>query len=97
MTSCGADGKTCEMAMAKDSPNFAVKAKRLLLPFEGTDLMIYKRADLIILDDQGGRLVARNNGLLVTGRIGVLIEAKERGFMGISFFHSSLCGPCNST
>ena len=53
MTSCGADGKTYEMAMAKDSPNFAVKAKRLLLPFEGTDLMIY---------------------------------------MGISFFHSFLCG-----
>ena len=41
MTSCGADGKTYEMTMAKDSPNFAVTTKRLLVPFKGTDLMIY--------------------------------------------------------
>ena len=41
MTSCGADGKTYEMTMAKDSPNFAVTTKRVLLPFKGTDLMIY--------------------------------------------------------
>ena len=41
MTSCGADGKTYEMTMAKDSPNFAVTKKRVLLPFKGTDLMIY--------------------------------------------------------
>lgn len=41
MTSCGADGKTYEMTMAKDSPNFAITKKRVLLPFKGTDLMIY--------------------------------------------------------
>ena len=41
MTSCGADGKTYEMTMAKDSPNFTVTKKRVLLPFKGTDLMIY--------------------------------------------------------
>jgi hypothetical protein len=36
-------------------------------------------ADLVILDDQQGRLVSRVKGLSVTGTIGVLIEAKERG------------------
>ena len=29
------------MDMAKGSPNFMVSRKRILLPFEGTDLMIY--------------------------------------------------------
>jgi len=41
MTSCSVDGKTYEMTMAKDSPNFTVTKKRVLLPFKGTDLMIY--------------------------------------------------------
>jgi predicted nucleic acid-binding protein len=38
-------------------------------------------ADLVILDDLPGRLAARGKGLLVTGTLGVLIEAKERGFI----------------
>ena len=41
MTCCGADGKPYQMTMAKDSPNFAVSKKRILLPYKGTDLMIY--------------------------------------------------------
>ena len=41
MTCCGADGKTYEMTMAKDSPDFSVRKKRVLLPFKGTDLTIY--------------------------------------------------------
>ncbi len=41
MTSCGEDGNSYEMTMAKDSPDFSVKKKRVLLPFPGTDLMIY--------------------------------------------------------
>jgi hypothetical protein len=41
MTSSGKDGNTYEMTMAKDSPNFSVKKKRVLLPFPGTDLMIH--------------------------------------------------------
>jgi hypothetical protein len=41
MTSCGEDGNTYEMTMAKDSPDFSVTKKRVLLPFKGTDLMIY--------------------------------------------------------
>ncbi len=41
MTCCGTDGKTYEMTMAKDSPDFTVRKKRVLLPFKGTDLTIY--------------------------------------------------------
>lgn len=41
MTCSGADGKTYEMTMAKDSPDFAVRKKRVLLPFRGTELMIH--------------------------------------------------------
>lgn len=48
---------------------------------EAIALALDEGADLVILDDKGGRLVARNKGLLVTGTIGVLIEAKERGFI----------------
>jgi predicted nucleic acid-binding protein len=48
---------------------------------EAIALALGVKADLVILDDQGGRLVARDKGLSVTGTIGVLIEAKERGFI----------------
>jgi hypothetical protein len=41
MTCCGADGQSYQMTMAKDSPDFAISKKRILLPFKGTDLMIY--------------------------------------------------------
>lgn len=41
MTCCGTDGNTYEMAMARDSPDFSVRKKRVLLPFKGTDLTIY--------------------------------------------------------
>ena len=41
MTCCGADGQPYQMIMAKDSPDFAVSKKRILLPYKGTDLMIY--------------------------------------------------------
>jgi hypothetical protein len=41
ITSCGADGNKYEMAMAKNSPDFRLTKKRVLVPFKGTDLMIY--------------------------------------------------------
>ncbi len=41
MACCGADGNKYEMIMAKNSPDFSVLKKRVLIPFEGTDLMIY--------------------------------------------------------
>jgi predicted nucleic acid-binding protein len=48
---------------------------------EAIGLALDAVADLVILDDQEGRLVARDKGLSVTGTVGVLIEAKERGFI----------------
>ena len=48
---------------------------------EAIALAIDSGADLVILDDQQGRLVSRDKGLSVTGTVGVLIEAKERGFI----------------
>jgi hypothetical protein len=41
IASCGADGKNYEMNMARDSQKFTVVKKRSLLPFKGTELMIY--------------------------------------------------------
>jgi len=41
ITSCGDDGNTYEMTMTKDSPNFTVSKKRILIPFNGTDLTVY--------------------------------------------------------
>jgi hypothetical protein len=40
MTCSGADGSTYQMTMAKDSPEFTVSKKRLLIPFKGTELMV---------------------------------------------------------
>jgi len=48
---------------------------------EAIALAIDSGADLVILDDKQGRLVSRDKGLSVTGTVGVLIEAKERGFI----------------
>jgi hypothetical protein len=41
VTCCGTDGNTYEMTMARNSPDFSVRKKRVLLPFKGTDLTIY--------------------------------------------------------
>ncbi|MEJ2731854.1 MAG: ATP-binding protein [Deltaproteobacteria bacterium] len=41
ITSCGADGNSYEMIMAKNSQKFTVSKRHVLIPFEGTELMIY--------------------------------------------------------
>jgi predicted nucleic acid-binding protein len=38
---------------------------------------------ILIMDDADGRRVARALGLQVTGVLGVLVEAKERGFVAL--------------
>lgn len=48
---------------------------------EAIALALESKADLIILDDQQGRRVARAQGLAVTGTIGLLIEAREKGLI----------------
>jgi hypothetical protein len=41
ITSCGADGNSYEMTMARNSQKFTVLKKHVLIPFKGTELMIY--------------------------------------------------------
>lgn len=48
---------------------------------EAIALAVESKADLIILDDKEGRRVARSKGLRVTGTLGLLIEARERGLI----------------
>lgn len=37
------------------------------------------KADLVIIDENKGRLIARYNGLKVSGTIGILLDAKRQG------------------
>ena len=41
ITCCGADGSTYEMTMAKNVPEFSISKKRILIPFKGTNLLVY--------------------------------------------------------
>jgi uncharacterized protein len=45
---------------------------------EAIALALETGADLVMLDDQRGRRIAREKGLSVTGTVGVLIEARGR-------------------
>lgn len=43
---------------------------------EALPLAVERDADLVVLNDQEGRRVAKQRGLSVTGTIGVLVEAR---------------------
>jgi uncharacterized protein len=48
---------------------------------EAIALAVQLQAALVILDDQEGRRIARQKSLAVTGTIGVLTEAREKGLL----------------
>lgn len=48
---------------------------------EAIALALETKVDLVILDDQQGRRIACERGLVVTGTVGVLTEARERGLV----------------
>jgi predicted nucleic acid-binding protein len=50
---------------------------------ESIALALEQRADLILLDEQEGRHAAQRLGLPVIGVIGVLLDAKARGTLGL--------------
>jgi predicted nucleic acid-binding protein len=50
---------------------------------EAIALALEIAADLVVLDDQVGRRLARARGLQVTGTVGVLIEARSRGLLPV--------------
>ena len=45
---------------------------------EAIALALETKADIVVLDGQQGRCIARERGLSVTGTVGVLIESRER-------------------
>lgn len=48
---------------------------------EAIALAIETQADIVMLDDQQGRRIARERELSVTGTVGLLIEARGRGII----------------
>jgi predicted nucleic acid-binding protein len=48
---------------------------------EAIALALETEADLVKLDDQQGRRIARERGLPVSGTVGVLVEARGRGMI----------------
>lgn len=50
---------------------------------EAIVLALELQADLIIMDENKGRLVAKTHGLRSTGTMGVLLRAKERGLLEV--------------
>ena len=67
--------KTSEETLAELSPDLGHGER------EAIALALETKADLVVLDDQQGRNVSQSKNLQTTGTIGVLIEAKERGFI----------------
>ncbi len=61
---------------------FAVRSARLDLgEMESLALALELHPELVLMDEQMGRRTARELGLRVTGILGVLLIAKERGFI----------------
>lgn len=48
---------------------------------EAIALAIELKADYLLMDEQAGRLIAQNYGIKVTGILGVLIQAKDKGLI----------------
>jgi hypothetical protein len=48
---------------------------------EAIALAVEKQADLLLIDERRGRQVAARMGLIYIGLLGVLLEAKRKGFM----------------
>lgn len=44
-------------------------------------LAIELQASLLLLDERRGRMIARQHGLVLTGLLGVLLVAKQRGYL----------------
>ena len=56
---------------------------------EAIQLAQEHRADLLLIDERRGRLEAKRRGLAVTGTLGVLLSAGQRGLIDAEpFFHS---------
>jgi predicted nucleic acid-binding protein len=68
------------------SPSDRVQVDRFLLSLdpgesEALALALELRADLVLIDEVAGRATARQLGLAPMGVLGVLVRAKQRGFI----------------
>ena len=55
-------------------------------------LALSVQADLVLMDDQDGVMAARQRGLRVTGTMGVLVLASERGLIDLTAAFTRLKG-----
>ena len=71
--------------VTRDARDAAVVAELLVQvdpgEAEAIALGIELAADLLVIDDRKGRLVAVSRGLPVVGVVGILLEARERGLL----------------
>lgn len=80
-----------QVELVKDAPWIAIKSisdqvlyNRLEAQLdpgesEAIVLAIESKADLLLIDERKGRTIARQHGILITGLMGILIEAKSEG------------------
>jgi predicted nucleic acid-binding protein len=71
-----------------DSPLASPLRMSLLMELDAGEaaaitLAVEQRADLVLVDERKGRAVAQRLGLRVRGTLGVLVEAKRRGHVGL--------------
>lgn len=48
---------------------------------EAIALAVERQADLLLLDERRGRMLARQEGIAITGLLGVLLVAKQLGYL----------------
>lgn len=73
-----------ETKMVEDNLSVSLLQKQLKLDLGESEAIVLANrinADLIIIDERKARRIAKDIGLNVTGTLGILVEAKQRGLI----------------